>query len=64
MYERITTINQEIQKVKFAIQQLKDATEREKLKSQVSVDEKLISGNLASFTHQYASLNLKISSVF
>ncbi|KAK1329517.1 hypothetical protein QTO34_011709 [Cnephaeus nilssonii] len=34
VYERITTINQEIQKVKFAIQQLKDTTEREKLKSQ------------------------------
>lgn len=37
VYERITTINQETQKVRFAIQQLKDATEREKLKSQVSV---------------------------
>lgn len=34
VYERITTINQDIQKVKFAIQQLKDTTEREKLKSQ------------------------------
>lgn len=29
-------MNQEIQKIKFGIQQLKDATEREKLKSQVS----------------------------
>lgn len=27
-------MNQEIQKIKFGIQQLKDATEREKLKSQ------------------------------
>uniref|UniRef100_A0A8C8YTF9 Kinetochore protein NUF2 n=1 Tax=Prolemur simus TaxID=1328070 RepID=A0A8C8YTF9_PROSS len=34
VYERVTTINQEIQKVKFGIQQLKDAAEREKLKSQ------------------------------
>ncbi|KAK2494172.1 hypothetical protein MC885_005759 [Smutsia gigantea] len=34
VYERVTTINQEIQKIKFGIQQLKDATEREKLKSQ------------------------------
>ncbi|XP_008585391.1 PREDICTED: kinetochore protein Nuf2 [Galeopterus variegatus] len=32
--ERVTTINQEIQKIKFGIQQLRDATEREKLKSQ------------------------------
>lgn len=52
MYERITTINQEIQKVKFAIQQLKDTTEREKLKSQVSIDEKLISGNLTNLKHK------------
>jgi hypothetical protein len=35
VFERVTTINQEIQKIKFGIQQLKDATEREKLKSQV-----------------------------
>lgn len=34
VYERVTTINQEIQKIKFGIQQLKDAAEREKLKSQ------------------------------
>nr|KAF6413876.1 NUF2 component of NDC80 kinetochore complex [Molossus molossus] len=34
VYERITTINQEIQKVRFAIQQLKDTTERERRKSQ------------------------------
>uniref|UniRef100_A0A8C7BEC6 Kinetochore protein NUF2 n=1 Tax=Neovison vison TaxID=452646 RepID=A0A8C7BEC6_NEOVI len=34
VYERVTTINQEIQKIKFGIQQLKDATERERLKSQ------------------------------
>uniref|UniRef100_A0A2K6CI94 Kinetochore protein NUF2 n=1 Tax=Macaca nemestrina TaxID=9545 RepID=A0A2K6CI94_MACNE len=32
--ERVTTINQEIQKIKLGIQQLKDAAEREKLKSQ------------------------------
>lgn len=37
VYERVTTINQEIQKIKFGIQQLKDAAEREKLKSQVSI---------------------------
>uniref|UniRef100_A0A8C9HNV8 Kinetochore protein NUF2 n=1 Tax=Piliocolobus tephrosceles TaxID=591936 RepID=A0A8C9HNV8_9PRIM len=34
VYERVTTINQEIQKIKLGIQQLKDAAEREKLKSQ------------------------------
>ncbi|GAB5583726.1 kinetochore protein Nuf2 [Prionailurus iriomotensis] len=34
VYERVTTINQEIQKIKLGIQQLKDATERERLKSQ------------------------------
>uniref|UniRef100_A0A5G2QU29 Kinetochore protein NUF2 n=1 Tax=Sus scrofa TaxID=9823 RepID=A0A5G2QU29_PIG len=34
VYEQVTTINQEIQKIKFGIQQLKDAAEREKLKSQ------------------------------
>ncbi|XP_008683932.1 kinetochore protein Nuf2 isoform X2 [Ursus maritimus] len=34
VYERVTTINQEIQKIRFGIQQLKDATERERLKSQ------------------------------
>uniref|UniRef100_A0A7N5K5Q2 Kinetochore protein NUF2 n=1 Tax=Ailuropoda melanoleuca TaxID=9646 RepID=A0A7N5K5Q2_AILME len=34
VYERVTTINQEIQKTRFGIQQLKDATERERLKSQ------------------------------
>lgn len=33
VFERVTTIKQEIQKMKFGIQQLKDATEREKLKS-------------------------------
>ncbi|XP_007537185.1 kinetochore protein Nuf2 isoform X1 [Erinaceus europaeus] len=33
VYEQVTTINQEIQKIKFGIQQLKDAAEREKLKS-------------------------------
>ncbi|XP_008846443.1 kinetochore protein Nuf2 [Nannospalax galili] len=32
--EQVTSINQEIQKIKFGIQQLKDAAEREKLKSQ------------------------------
>uniref|UniRef100_A0A2R8M9H0 Kinetochore protein NUF2 n=1 Tax=Callithrix jacchus TaxID=9483 RepID=A0A2R8M9H0_CALJA len=32
--KQVTTINQEIQKYKFEIQQLKDATEREKLKFQ------------------------------
>ncbi|XP_015347390.1 kinetochore protein Nuf2 isoform X1 [Marmota marmota marmota] len=31
--EQLTTINQEIQEIKFGIQQIKDATEREKLKS-------------------------------
>ncbi|XP_004706824.1 kinetochore protein Nuf2 [Echinops telfairi] len=34
VYQRVVTINQEIQKFKFGIQQLKDTTEREKLKSQ------------------------------
>lgn len=34
VFERVTTINQEIKKIRFGIQQLKDATEREKLKSQ------------------------------
>ncbi|KAM6218843.1 kinetochore protein Nuf2 [Rhynchocyon petersi] len=34
VYEQVITTNQEIQKIKFAIQQLKDTTEREKLKSQ------------------------------
>ncbi|XP_047377016.1 kinetochore protein Nuf2 isoform X3 [Sciurus carolinensis] len=33
VYEQVTTINQEIQKIKFGMQQLKDATGREKLKS-------------------------------
>lgn len=33
--EQVTTINQEIQKIKSGIQQLKDAEKREKLKSQV-----------------------------
>lgn len=49
VYERITTINQEIQKIKFAVQQLRETTEREKLKSQVSVDKELTSGHLSSF---------------
>ncbi|XP_047377015.1 kinetochore protein Nuf2 isoform X2 [Sciurus carolinensis] len=35
VYEQVTTINQEIQKIKFGMQQLKDATGREKLKSHV-----------------------------
>ncbi|XP_060054180.1 kinetochore protein Nuf2 isoform X2 [Erinaceus europaeus] len=38
VYEQVTTINQEIQKIKFGIQQLKDAAEREKLKSRPILD--------------------------
>ncbi|KAM5294320.1 kinetochore protein Nuf2 isoform 2-T2 [Glossophaga mutica] len=34
VYERITTINQEIQKTRSAVQQLRDTTDREKLRSQ------------------------------
>ncbi|XP_051003767.1 kinetochore protein Nuf2 [Acomys russatus] len=34
VYEQVTTTNQEIQKIKSGIQQLKDAAKREKLKSQ------------------------------
>lgn len=44
VYARITTINQEIQKVKFAIQQLKDTADRERLKSQVSREEWIARG--------------------
>ncbi|XP_066222108.1 kinetochore protein Nuf2 isoform X3 [Saccopteryx leptura] len=34
VFERITSISQDIQKIKFSIQQLRDAAERERLKSQ------------------------------
>lgn len=44
VYEQVTTINQEIQKIKSSIQQLKDAAKREKLKSQVRAPKRGVHG--------------------
>lgn len=46
VYERIATANQEIQKIRAAVQQLRETTEREKLRSQVSADGESTSGHL------------------